>query len=80
MKISLRLCSLYLTVVAAITGVHPQRELRYALFTSGPEGAFDSSGSVPAIELAEEEILRDPSVLSGYVLNHTQIEDTLVSI
>ena len=31
------------------------------------------------MELAEEEILRDPSVLEGYVLNHTSIEDTLVS-
>ena len=56
------LCNLCLAVIAAIAGAQPQRELRYALFTSGPDGAFDSSGSM---ELAEEEIHRDPSVLQG---------------
>ena len=74
------LCNLCLTVIAAIAGAQPQRELRYALFTSGPEGAFDSSGSIPAMELAEEEIHRDPSVLQGYVLNHTSVEDTFVTM
>ena len=77
--VSLQVCSIFLTVIAAITGAQSPRELHYALFTSGPEGAFDSSGSIPAMELAEEEILRDPSVLQGYVLNHTSVEDTLVS-
>ena len=56
------------------------RELRYALFISGPDSAFDSSGSVPAIELAEEKIANHPFLLKEYSLNHTQVLDTLVGI
>ena len=76
--ISLHLCSFCLTVLAATTGVLPLTELRYALFTSGPEGTFDSSGAIPAVELAEEEIINDSSVLEGFRLTHMSVEDTLV--
>ena len=55
------------------------KELHYAVFTSGPEGAFDSSGSVPAVEIAEKQIAKS-SVLQGYALTHTSIEDTYVSV
>ena len=54
------------------------RELRYALFTAGPAGGFDSSGAVPAIELAEEMINSDSSILPGYSLTHTTVYDTMV--
>ena len=58
--------------------VHCQ-ELRYALFTAGPAGGFDSSGAVPAIELAEEMINADSSILPGYNLTHAStIYDTMV--
>ena len=69
-----------LAAVAAITVVHPeaQRQLRYALFISGPDGEFDASGAVPAIELAEDYIRRNASVLDGYELIHSPMEDTLV--
>ena len=73
-----RRCDLCLIVVAAITVVHSQRQLRYALFISGPDGEFDASGAVPAMELAEEYILRNESVLNGYDLRHSPVEDTLV--
>ncbi len=55
------------------------KELRYALFTSGSTGGFDSSGAVPAIELAEELINADSSILPGYNLSHTPVVDTVVS-
>ena len=54
-------------------------ELRYALFTAGPTGGFDSSGAVPAIELAEEMINADSSILPGYSLTYTAVYDTMVS-
>ena len=54
------------------------QELRYALFTAGPSGGFDSSGAVPAIELAEEMINADSSILPGYNLTHTVVYDTKV--
>ena len=57
----------------------PLQELKYALFTSGPLGGFDSSGAVPAIELAEEILNQNNSVLSGYRLAHTEVVDTMVS-
>ncbi len=57
--------------------VHSQ-ELKYALFTSGTTGGFDSSGVVPAIELAEELINADSSILPGYNLSHTPVVDTMV--
>ena len=69
-----------LIVAATISGTLPQRQLRYALFTSGPGGAFDSSGAIPAIELAEKDIMMDPSILPGYSLQHTTVQDTLVRI
>ena len=78
---SVHLCRLCLaaTSLFAITIAQPSiRELRYALFTSGPEGDFDSSGAIPALELAEEEVFRDSSVLEGFNLTHLAIQDTLV--
>ena len=53
-------------------------ELKYALFTA-TEG-FDSSGAVPAIELAEEMVNKNSSILPGYTLTHTEVRDTKVSM
>ncbi len=55
-----------------------QELIRYALFTSGPVGGFHTSGVVPAIELAEELINADISILPGYNLTHTPAVDTMV--
>lgn len=72
--------SLYVTtVLATISVAQPLRQLRYSLFTSGPDSSFDSSGSIPAIEIAEEEILKDPFLLTEYELHHTPVEDTMVN-
>ena len=81
--VSSRLRDLFLIAIAATIAVHPQsptvQQLRYALFISGPDGEFDASGSVPAIELAEEYVLKNKSVLGGYELRHSPVQDTLVS-
>ena len=53
-------------------------ELKYALFTA-TEG-FDSSGAVPAIELAEEMVNKNSSILPGYTLKHTEVRDTKVGL
>ena len=72
----------FLIAVAAVIAVQPQvpRQLRYALFITGPNGEFDGSGSVPAIELAEEYVLKNKSVLEGYELRHSTVQDTLVGL
>lgn len=56
------------------------QELKYALFTSGPIGGFDSSGAVPAIELAEDMINMNDSILPGYNISHTAVVDTMVRL
>ncbi len=70
--------AILLALVLLLGAAHSQ-ELRYALFTSGTTGGFDSSGVVPAIELAEELINADSSILPGYNLTHTPVVDTMVS-
>ncbi len=78
MKISLIvLCLILIFNSTAFT--QDTRILRYALFTSGPTGSFDSSGTVPAIQLAEELINADSSILPGYNLTHTPVVDTMVT-
>ncbi len=62
----------YITLVLLLGTAHSQN-LRYSLFTS-----VDSSGVVPAIELAEELINADSSILPGYNLTHTPVVDTMV--
>ena len=52
-------------------------QLNYALFTA-TEG-FDSSGAVPAIELAEQMVNSNDSILPGYTLAHIGIKDTKAS-
>ncbi|XP_064391124.1 gamma-aminobutyric acid type B receptor subunit 2-like [Halichondria panicea] len=64
-------------LIEAMLGAAHNQELRYALFSSGPTGGFDSSGAVPAIELAEELINADNSILPGYNLTHTPVVDTM---
>ena len=74
------ICLLSLTLLYSVHGVHSYQQLRYALFTAGPlTGGFDSSGAVPAIELAEEMINADSSILPGYSLTHTGVYNTMVS-
>ncbi len=48
-------------------------ELKYALFAANLD-----LGAVAAIELAEEMINADTSILSGYNLTHTPVVDTKV--
>ena len=71
-------CLCCATLTFMFTVAQPLKKLSYALFTSSVESPYASSRAVPAIELAEEEILRDQTILEGYILTHTSVEDTLV--
>ena len=46
--------------------------------TSFGSFGFNSSGAVPAIQLAQDLINSDPGILSGYLLNSTQVMDSEV--
>lgn len=52
--------------------------LRFMFITSFSED-FNSSGSVPAMEIALERINRDPNVLRGYKLENVPVRDSNVS-
>ncbi len=62
----MKVCVSSLLLLSFLEAIHSQ-ELRYALFTSSP----NELGAVPAIELAEELINADSSILPGYNLTHT---------
>ena len=73
-----RLCFIVVAALRIRSVGASSRALHYALFTSGLDSAFDSSGTIPAFELAEEKIANQPFLLKEYSLNHTQVLDTLV--
>ena len=56
----------------------PPKQLYFA-YLSSFSGGFDSSGSVPAVELALRQIALNNSILPGYVLDYTRVRDTQVS-
>ena len=71
--------ALLIIVSAAIPTALADKPLLYAFFTASR--SENVSGSIAAaVELAEQEILKEPSILEGYILRHTSIEDTLVSL
>ena len=71
--------SLFLSLqVVLFVGAGQCTELRYGLFT-GNSGSIDSAGVITAIELAEEMINANSSILPGYNITHVQEYDTKVS-
>ena len=63
----------------ALAQQQQRTEISYAFMTSGG-GDFVTSGVAPAIELAEEMIRANRSILAGYNLTHTAALDTQVSV
>ena len=54
--------------------------LTFMLIISGGQFGFNSSGSVPAAEMALEDINENPDVLSGYNLVYDSVRDSQVYI
>lgn len=54
-------------------------QLHYGLFTAGGSGGFSSSCVEPAIQLAEDTINNNSTLLSNYSLSHTGVMDTQVT-
>ena len=53
------------------------RPLYFTLMVSGAAG-LNTSGIVPAVERALQDINSDPTILPGYSLNYTRVADTKV--
>ena len=56
-----------------------QNAISYAfIYSGGGAGGFNSSGSLPAIELAEDMIRANDTILAGYNFTHTAALDSEV--
>ena len=61
-----------------VTSYHETPKHIYFAFMTTFSGSFISSGTIPAVELAIEQVNNDSLLLHGYVLNYTRITDTEV--
>ena len=52
--------------------------LTFMLVTSYGQYGFNSSGAVPAADMALEDINRDPDILMGYNLMYDKVRDSMV--
>ena len=66
---------LMLEVCSAMT----QHNLTFMLVTSFGQFGFNSSGIIPAADLALEDINNDSSILQGYKLMYDKVRDSQVS-
>ena len=55
------------------------RRIYFGHITSFGDSGYNSSGAVPAVELAVEHINNNPSILPGYKLVSTPVQDSGVS-
>lgn len=56
-----------------------QSNLTFMLITSFGQFGFNSSGAIPAADIALEGINNDPNILEGYKLVYDKVRDSQVS-
>jgi hypothetical protein len=61
-----------------VTGSWSQHNLTFLFITSFGQFGFNSSGAIPAVDMALESINSDASVLPGYNLVHDGVRDSQV--
>ena len=54
--------------------------LTFMMIASYGQYGFNSSGALPAVDMALEAINNDPYTLSGYNLMYDKVRDSMVSI
>ena len=53
--------------------------LTFMMIASYGQHGFNSSGALPAVDMALEDINSDPDILSGYNLMYDKVRDSMVS-
>ena len=74
---------LSLIVLLSVSGCalgKPVHNLTFMFVTSFGQSGFNSSGVVPAADIALEDINNHPDVLHGYHLTYDKVRDSQVSI
>ena len=74
---SLLLIILYLTAHGKCSESTPHN-LTFMFITSFGQFGFNSSGALPAADIALEDINRDPNTLPGYSLLYDEVRDSQV--
>lgn len=64
---------------AESSAVGQRHNLTFLLITSFGQFGHNSSGALPAANMALEDINRDPDILPGYSLNYDKVRDSEVS-
>ena len=81
----MRICGLLsqwclLSLIIAVDGVQAQKNLTFILITSFGQNGFNSSGLIPAADMALEDINSNSQVLPGYNLMYDTLRDSEVSM
>lgn len=74
----MRLTLLLLASVLAAGKSVPRHNLTFMLTTSFGQFGFNSSGALPAADMALEDINSDPNVLPGYNFMYDKVRDSQV--
>ena len=73
---------LFACVISAlgISVASQPHKLTFMLITSYGQYGVNSSGALPAIDMALEDINSDPDILPGYNLMYDEVRDSMVSL
>ena len=74
---------LFACVLSSLRGLvvasQPQN-LTFMMVASFGQHGFNSSGALPAVDMALEDINSDPDILPGYNLMYDKVRDSMVSL
>ena len=70
----------FLSSLIAVCGGQAEHNLTFMLMTSFGQFGFNSSGLMPAADMALEDINSNPQVLPGYSLTYDTLRDSQVSL
>ena len=75
---------LFACVIFTLRGVSVASQghtnLTFMMIASYGQHGFNSSGALPAVDMALEDINSNPDILSGYNLMYDKIRDSMVSV
>jgi hypothetical protein len=70
---------LFVFALRAVAVASQAHTLTFMMIVSYGQHGFNSSGALPAVDMALEDINSDPDVLSGYNLMYDKVRDSMVS-
>jgi hypothetical protein len=71
---------LFVFALRAVAVASQAHNLTFMMIVSYGQHGFNSSGALPAVDMALEDINSDPDVLSGHNLMYDKVRDSMVSI